>query len=203
MKSLLVLALLAGAAAADPVELTGSSPTPTDACRAWVAEACAAVDGARCTCRVLDTIAAPRAGVLMLDTVSATWRGRSYALAVWQDGSWQRSANAIDVDRMGVLLASNCCDSHAGAPWFQLRAVDGRAILHVGQDVWRTGKRGGGWTYFEDPHAIWSDLLVCTGAGCDRVPVAHCLRPAHPTYTLSGARIETGCTGATLQSYAL
>ena len=213
----------ATAAAADEVatdELSGPFETVGKACEALKASTChPAQDGTtdytetnQCTCRVLDVLDAPHAAVVVLDQVidDSYVRGghiisplRDYAVTVKRDDGWWLSSQTLPVEMQGGALASNCCESHAGSPWYSFRGVAGRVVLQTGQDIWRTAKTSGGWQPFVEPHAIWSGVMACDTKQCSVVPVAHCAKPAQAIYRLAGDRIETGCSALALASFEL
>ena len=216
------IALRATAASADDIvtdELTGPFDSVTTLCDAWKSSACRPVqDGATftetntCTCRLLDAVTKPHAAVIVLDQViddryqsggHITSPLRDYAIALRRDGAWWLSSKTLPVELHGGVLASNCCESHAGTPWYSLAAVGDRIVLQTGQDVWRTAKTTGGWQPLHEPHSTWSGVLVCDAKKCSLVLVPHCAKPATAIYRVTGDRIETGCTDAALTSYEL
>lgn len=220
---LVVIALHATVAAAEDLvtdELTGPFESFARLCDAWKSSACRPVqDGAtdfteinECTCRLLDTLAKPHAAVVVLDQViDDSYRSgghilsplRDYAIALWRDDAWWLSSKTLPVEMHGGALASNCCESHAGPPWYSFKPVGGRVVLQTGQDIWRTAKTTGGWQPFVEPHAIWSGVMACDAKQCSVVPVAHCTKPATAIYRITGDRIQTGCTDAVLTSFDL
>jgi hypothetical protein len=220
---LAALVLHATAAAADEVatdELTGPFETVAKACEALKASSCRpAQDGVtgftetnECTCRVLDVLDAPHAAVVVLDQLiddrytqggHMVWPLRDYAVTVKRDDGWWLSSKTLPVEMHGGALASNCCESHAGAPWYSFRAVAGRVVLQTGQDIWRTAKTSGGWQPFVEAHAVWSAVMACDTKQCSIVPIAHCTKPSRALYRLTGDRIETSCSGAALALFEL
>jgi hypothetical protein len=216
----IVLHTTAAAAAELTDELTGPFDTIAEACEALKASTCRpAQDGApdftetnECTCRVLDVLDAQHAAVVVLDQVfdDSYRRGghivsplRDYAVMVKRDDGWWLSSKTLFVEMHGGALASNCCESHSGSPWYSFRVVAGRVLLQTGQDIWRTAKTSGGWQPFVEPHAIWSAVMACDTKQCSIVPVAHCTKPSRAIYRLTGDRIETGCSELALASFEL
>jgi hypothetical protein len=221
--ALVMIALRATASWADDIvtdEQTGPFKTIATLCEAWKSSGCRPVkddahdftESNQCTCRLLDTLAKPRSSVIVLDQViddryangaHLLWPLRDYAIALWRDDGWWLSKTTLPVEMHGGALASNCCDSHAGPPWYSFKPAGDRVVLQTGQDIWRTPKTTGGWQPFVEPHAIWSGVMVCDAKQCSVVPVAHCRTPARAVYRITGDRVETGCSDATLTPFEL
>ena len=163
-----------------------------------------------CTCRVLDTVGA-RGALLIVDN-NASVRGaptrasRGYVLAMRRNDGWWLGLHWW-VDRDGAYEAGNCCDGHSGTPWYAVATLvipgfhDRTLAVEVGIPTWRTPRLPSpGFPRESAPVRRNRDgLLICgvrdTGPACIVTRVPSCTEPARPVFAVVDHTVRARCAG--------